>query len=106
MARKSSTLLTEMPTWTEHRVVCGPCIQVKLKRPGGHKKKKSPGRPKADLNCWTLKLIENVLPKSNFPVVTPPDIPQQQISNSKQLDLCKCSICANIISKPVMTAKC
>ena len=92
--RKSTIPLEEIPTWTEHRAVCGPCNQVKLKRPGGHrKKKKSPGRPKADTKSWTWKIVDNILPKSTLPALIPHDIPQERIVNSEELlQLCKCTV--------------
>ena len=77
------------------------------KRRGGHKtKKKSPGRPKAWVKIWTRKAAELIIQNDKLLSITPSGIPANRIVNAEQLDLCKCNICHNIISQPVMSTRC
>ena len=55
---------------------------------------------------WTRKAVEEIIQHGKLLSITPSGIPLERIINTKELDLCKCNICHNIISQPVMSTRC
>ena len=105
---RKTTIVDEKVTWARHDdTFCECCNNIVTKRRGGHKtKKKSPGRPKTGVKMWTRKAVEEIIQHVKLLSITPSGIPLEGIINTKELDLCKCNICHNIISQPVMSSRC
>ena len=82
------------------------CFSHREKKGWSQTKEKFPGRLKAGAKMWTRKIIEEILPKDKLIEKTPLGIPQERIINGKQLPLCKCGMCNNILSQPIMLTKC
>ena len=108
MKRKTTIKLIPFTKWDLHSTNCQICNKVKLLQKGVTGVKKIPlGRTKANANIWKQSALENLkeiiqpnlLPKKLTLKDFLPDI-------NPHLHLCVCSICKNLLRKPLIMKTC
>lgn len=110
LGRNTTPNSLNVQTWVAHKESCCPICELgSTVRKPGKKAKVSyrTGRPTENTNFWSREHSSNLL------AATPPnklsiklDVVNMKSENNPQLEMCKCSLCQNIINRPVIIKTC